>query len=360
MFKQFLVVAMTVLLSVSASAQTKKKKVIRKKPTAAKTAPAKHAPAADSTLPETAPSAEVEATPAPEAEPVAEAAPAKASASGKISQMNWQPADGQASVDLALGYNMYTLTTKVGGTEAMKFDATGLLMGLGFSYGFSAMNSVGVSTAYSSWSYKTKITGTGSDTTSKASGVGDIYINSRNYADMGGSKLLYGVSLGFSPGKKKTASPTQDGNTYSGGLSLPIYVGWEADLGGGAWGLLLSYDLKMERTTEGTTADTKVTGGNIMDLKAYYESGVESYWNAYLGYRSIGDSESKVGAAAATTTKGKSGVLLGASWGTHLSPGMLLALHYDGIYYSKYDAAAGAENDAYLDSTVSARARWEF
>ncbi|MEQ1877004.1 MAG: hypothetical protein ABL958_10190 [Bdellovibrionia bacterium] len=352
MFKHLTIVALTVLLSVSASAQAKKKSA--KKKTAAPKA---------ATLPETAPEASAtEATPAPATPAASEpaATPAPVASTGRISQFNWQPGDGKSAFDLGLTYTMDSGKgkNKTSGADVGTLDMTIMNIGFGYHYGFSATNSVGIATAFGNSS--TKITPTaGSSTESKDSGLGDIFIVSKNYMAMGDAKFLYGVSLGFSPGMHKAATATSDGNNYSGGLSLPIYLGYEADMGGSYWGLRLDYGLKMERKTD-STPETTTTGGATTNFKAYYESGTDSYWNAYLGYGMTADSEVKVGSGAPSTSKGISAMLLGGSWGTYLSPGMLLALHYDAAMVSKYDLSATTEIDAHLAHGLQARARWEF
>jgi hypothetical protein len=347
MFQKLTVLLLTVLLSTTASAQTKKR--AKKKTTTTTTT--------ESTLPDTPPADApvAEATP----EPAAPAAPSTRSmASGTISQFNWQPAEGASAVEVDLTYNMATVTFKnAAGVELTKNELTGFLIPLGYHYGLSNDHSLGVTTSYGTITNKTTSSGVSSD--AKYTGLGDILIVSRNYSAMGDAKLLYGVSLGFSPSKAKSASATSDGTISSGGLSLPIYVGYEADMGGSYWGVRLDYGMKMERKSDSAAGvESTVTGGNTTEFKGYYESGTESFWNAYLGYGMMSDTDTKTGTTT-TTSKGGSYVPLGVAWGTHMTPAMLLTLHYDGDYMMKVDYT-GFSSDAYLASTIGARARWDF
>lgn len=341
MFKNLTVVVLAVLLSTTANAQAKKR--------AKKKAPAPTTTEAPATT---------EATPAPEApaaaEPAAyESAPAAVSSAGagQISQFNWQPSAGQSAVQIGLNYGMASIETDPGGS---KTDVTAMTIPLSYHYGFTSTNSVGVSTDFGNETYKS----TGSEL--KYTGLGDIVIHSRNYSPMGGGKLLYGISLGFSPGKAKIASssPAQDGNRNSGGLSLPIYVGYEADMGGSYAGVRLDYAVLMDRQVD-VAGDPKLKGGSPLELLGYYESGAQSHWNAYIGYGMTG--EVTVDPGGSVYEKASSYVPLGASWGTYLSPGMLLAVHYDGQYRMAQDTTtANVKNKAHLRNQLGVRARWEF
>ncbi|HEX4923989.1 MAG TPA: hypothetical protein VFV50_07880, partial [Bdellovibrionales bacterium] len=137
-----------------------------------------------------------------------------------------------------------------------------------------------------------------------------------------------------------------------------LYVGYEADMGGSYAGVRLDYTVRMERQVD-MAGDPKLKGGSPLELLGYYESGTESHWNAYIGYGMIG--EQTVDPGGAVAAKAASYIPLGASWGTYLSPGMLLAVHYDGDYHMEQDTTtAGVKTKAHLRNQLGARARWEF
>ncbi|HEX4923990.1 MAG TPA: hypothetical protein VFV50_07885 [Bdellovibrionales bacterium] len=344
-----LILAMVAVSALTMTASAQSKKRATKKPPAPVASPA---PADAAVAPEAANGPGEDAP----------AAPSSSTTASAISQYQWQPLAGQSGAQALLGYAISSSKTKQNGIESAKTDASLAALELIYQYGLTSRNSVGVTTTYSSLKATATPAGASSGIELKASGLGDVYFDSRNFADAGSGRVLFGASLGVSPGKRKPVTSGQEGNLYSGGLSLPVYGGYEADTSGGKFGAVLRYAFRFERTAESSFGgpDTATTGGHTLTVNGYYEGGgLPSHWLARLGYSTTADSENKSGGSA-STSKGYSSILYGGSWGTYLSSGLLLALHYDGSYVLKQEITSTSEVEPYLSHAFSARVRAEF
>jgi hypothetical protein len=345
MFKKLSVVVLAVLLSTTASAQTKKR--------AKKKAPAQ--PKVEEPLPETPPAAEA----TPEPAPVMDSAPATTSmaATGTGTEFNHQANDGHSELNLGLGYQMLSKADgKSGGVVVGNVEGSGLLINLSYDFGLTANNSVGIATDYGTLT--TKESGGGSSTDLKYAGLGDIFITSKNRSPMGGWNLNYGAALGFSGGKYKAAAggpPAVEGTRVSGGMSVPLYVGGEWQMGDNWLGLRLDYAFLMERQVD-SAGDPKLTGGHPMKIKLFYEG---ASWNVYGGIVSVGETTLKVGALEGKSAA-YSGTLLGAGWWTQMSPTTLMGLNYDLTMWNERDYSTTIKLAAQMQHDIGVRFRFEF
>lgn len=186
------------------------------------------------------------------------------------------PATAGHNVEIRPGLlvNNTKFETKVGGVKVADTEVSDSTHTLTYQYTMSDSMIWGVSTTIGS--IKTTSTPTGGGATdSKQSGMGDLVFKYAGFSPSETTTWRWGADFGFSPGKNKDATATQDGNLYSGGMSLTPYAAWEAPSTVLTWGVGASYSLLMERTTETTTPgtdDTKTTGGNILTVKPYLET----------------------------------------------------------------------------------------
>jgi len=341
MFKHLTVATLTVLLSTGAFAQTKKKST--KKKTTTKTE---------------APVATPEPTPVPEAAAPKHEAPvaapaAVASNSHNVSEAYWQPSEGQSAVEVGLGYKMYTGKENTSGSTTTKTNESSLMVPLSYNYGLTADHSLGLSTTYETETVKNDP----ATVDQKRTGLHDLSIDSKNYSVLDGGSLLYGVSLGFSSGKAKLPNGSTEGTWSSGGMSIPLYVGYQGNTGSGYWGAVLGYVFRMEQTYDFGT-DIKFKNNNSLGLNLFYEGDSEAnYWLVHLGYKSTSDATTDPNVG---TLKFASSIPFGFEYGW-LMGNMRLAAAYDGEDFMEVDNGALAGKDkSYLAHTLSVKGRWTF
>lgn len=188
------------------------------------------------------------------------------------------------------------------GYKNLKATSAALPVGVAGEYGINQMLAIGLELIYSS--NKTTF-----DCDSplpcpkdkKASGLHDPAINIKLRNQIGAGTLRYGLRAAIALEKSKIDS---DGNSNaaSGGSSVTPFVGYELPLGPGFIGAQASYDLyKGDRKTktDGVTNETKTTGGETLEVSAFYEAnvGIMTYGGA-LVFDSRAESKDAVGSAA--------------------------------------------------------------
>jgi hypothetical protein len=225
------------------------------------------------------------------------------------------PATSGHNVEIKPGLlvNTTKLEAKTAGVKTEENEISNSVSTLTYQYTVSKAMTWGVSTTLGSIKTKNTPVGSGSSE-SKESGMGDLVVKYSGFSPSEGTTWRWGADLGFSPGKKKIANGTTDGNLYSGGMSLTPYAAWEAPSTVLTWGVGASYSLLLERTAEAVAPaadDTKITGGNILTIKPYIETPIGGgRVGGFLKYASSSETKSKTGAGPEATAF-KAGSTLG-------------------------------------------------
>ena len=203
----------------------------------------------------------------------------------------FQPAAGAHAVELN-----YVMTADPGKAESTGGDVdvkrTTNDLVLDYAYGLNETTTLGAYTF--SGSSKTTV-GT---TETTASGMGDLHLYYKGFADM----IHWGVDLGVNMGKAKSDK------RGTGGLSIAANVGVLANSAEWNYGGDLMIALPQERTTENTSgADTKTKGGNVTKLAGFaeYNYGM-GFAGGELAYVMVADTDD----GSASKTKGEGYLML--------------------------------------------------
>lgn len=188
-------------------------------------------------------------------------------------------------------YSDMKADTYTSGTKTGSLDNKPAIFDLSYLYGISNSFAVGADTTFGTVT-NTNTPNGGSGTDSKLTGMGDLNVWAVANSDAGWSFLRYGGYLGISPGNAKGvngAGALQDGNRYSGGMSLKPYVAAEwGGNGNTSYGVALSYLYMMDRKADDyavTSVQSTLKGGNTLGIKPYVEipfsGGMASVYGEY-------------------------------------------------------------------------------
>lgn len=239
-----------------------------------------------------------------------------------------QPGAGGSA--LTLDYNMGSATVK--SASDVETKATSGLFDINYAYGLNDTMAFGFHT--DTGSVKTEV----ASTSTTASGLGDLHAYMAGFSDM----IHYGVDLGLNTAKSKSD------NRSSGGLSLMGHVGVLSSSGAWNFGGDLAYTLPMERTTDNSGTESKVTGGNEMKLAGFaeYNYGM-GFIVGELSHNTLAESTTKTGA---TESKSKADSALGLSVkGTYDINEMATA--FAGI--AMYNVGSNDDHKAYSSNVIT-------
>lgn len=227
---------------------------------------------------------------------------ASAFAAAPDSIYTFKPAVGNHNVDFKPAiYDSQKADLKVNGTKTGDLEISNNLYAFEYMYTMSDTMTWGARTAFGT--YKVKTT-----TESKNTGMTDLFLTYGGRSAMSSGTLHWDADLGISPSKGKESNASNDGNLYSGGMSLTPSVSWVAAAGSSmSWGVTGRYQYLMERKLDSTTAgvENTYTGGNALTLMPFIEMPfTDGRGGAYLRYTSTGELKQKAGAAAETAYRG--------------------------------------------------------
>ena len=185
----------------------------------------------------------------------------------------WQAHAGRFAATSELGYGLNRPDLKLNGGKIGELNQSRFTFNFGGEYGVTRNIAVRVRTSYGNSSIETKYTIPSTNTTYKASGLGDVELGGKVLYPIQSFLVSADLGLGISFGNAKAAESGQEGNRYSGGLSLNPTIGGAAYLGrAGFLGALLGYRFKFERSETAVSGQTaKLTGGNQLIPQIFYE-----------------------------------------------------------------------------------------
>lgn len=262
----------------------------------------------------------------------------------------FQPAAGAHAVKIDYRMGSAPAKTETAGGVESDYKITTNDLYLDYGYGLNETTALG---AYIfNGSAKTTV-GT-KDTT--ASGMGDLHLYYKGFADM----IHWGVDLGVNMGKAKADK------RGTGGLSIAANVGVLANSAEWNYGGDLKFVMPMERTTEAATAgqnDEKITGGNLIKLAGFaeYNYGM-GFLGAELAYNMLSDRTEKA-TAGETKYKGEGFLSLtgNASYDFNdMATGLLSIGLENHSEHDETDGAGSAKVKAYMGTNVALGVRLNF
>lgn len=263
----------------------------------------------------------------------------------------FQPAAGAHAVELEYGMDSDPIKTSTGGTDT---DAKTTVndFRLNYGYGLNETTTLGVYTF--TGSLKTE-SGASSST---ASGMGDIFLYYKGFADM----IHWGVDLGINMGKTKFNAAGEQTNRSSGGMSIAANVGVLANSAEWNYGADLRIALPQERTADNNGTDIKSTGGNTTKLAGFgeYNYGM-GFVGAELAYMMVGDRTVK--STPETKLKGE-GYLALTGYASYdfndMATGLLSIGLENHSEHDETDGAGSAKVKAYMGTNVALGVRLNF
>jgi hypothetical protein len=296
----------------------------------------------------------------------AAAAPQDVVSSGSNgSEYMYQSGAGQFNVTPAVLFNAVAVKYNENNTGIKDFTGklTSIPVSVGGEYGISQMLAIGLNLSYyssnSSFSCDSSVTNCPSSTHSR--GLQDPSIDLKLRNSVGVGTLRYGVDFGFSLEKAKS---DKDGNSNaaSGGMTYSPFVGYELPLGPGFLGARATYSIFGDRKLkdDNNTDDTTVTGGNSLDVTAFYEANVGKItYGGALSYFSSGSSDSKIGSASSVDQKNAVSGFRGHFYmPVHFTPTITL-LPVAGLMVANY-TSSGATADAAASVYLGVGGRFTF
>jgi hypothetical protein len=185
-----------------------------------------------------------------------------AHAAENTSEFFYQTGAGKSDVTGQIGY---TALNRTGKGQTTDYKVTGLApIGVAYEYGLSEMLSVEGILAYGSLEDN-------STPSRKSTGLVDPMVTLKGTQKMDFGHLRFGATLGLGGISKSKTESNGDTNLLSGGYSLKPYIGADLNAGPGILGARLSYNYKLDRTSDNNGTEGTTKGGNETDLSAFYE-----------------------------------------------------------------------------------------
>jgi len=208
----------------------------------------------------------------------------------QISQIYYQPDGGQFSIEAMYFLTKYDYEYKTAGVPTASFASDQTQMAVDLMYGLSDNVAIGIEVGHSKVNVEVNQYGSG---ISKVSGSG-LFDPAIKFRGIFGSKwkLRFGAEARISPSEQKAMATDKDGNSFSGGHSILVYISPEALMGPVAIGVGLEHVNKLERKAndQGAPSSTISTiGGSITTIRPYVDVNLKRFGiGLYYAMQSVG------------------------------------------------------------------------